>query len=131
MQLSRAHMVVQNKIENALKAAKLPPLAWYDILLELDRLGAGGGRAYEVQARLLLPQYGLSRLLERLEKARYVSRKKSAEDGRGKLIFITAEGKKVRLEMWEIYRAALRSAIDDKLPETGKKPLMALLAQLQ
>ena len=47
-------------VEARLKAADLPPLGWYDVLLELEKAGEAGLRPFELQARLLLPQYGVS-----------------------------------------------------------------------
>ncbi len=131
VRLSRAHMKVQASIEAALKAAGLPSLAWYDALRELERFGPEGGRAFEVQARLLLPQYGLSRLLGKLEKAGYLVRKNCAEDGRGKRLVITDQGKRVRRKMWRVYRAALKRAVGDKLPENDGPLLLALLERLK
>ena len=131
VQLSRTHMAVQTSIEQALKVAKLPPLAWYDILLELERFGPDGGRAFEVQAKLLLPQYGLSRLLDRLENGGYLVRENCAEDGRGKRLTITDHGKKVRRKMWQTYSAALMRAIEDKISEEDGQMLIKLLARLK
>ena len=65
--LVRAHHAVLSGVERALKRDGYPPLAWYDCLLELDRAGDGGLRPLELEKRLLLPQYGLSRLLKRIE----------------------------------------------------------------
>ena len=38
--LMRAQQTALLKIERALREAELPPLAWYDLLWELDRAGA-------------------------------------------------------------------------------------------
>ena len=40
--LTQAQQIVHASIEGTLKAAKLPPLAWYDALLELERAGDRG-----------------------------------------------------------------------------------------
>src|SRR6266576_1266875 len=66
-------------IEQALSAAKLPSLAWYDVLLELERAG-GSLRPFELERAMLLAQYNLSRLIDRLEKAGYVERRACADD---------------------------------------------------
>ena len=42
-------------VEGDVKAAGLPPLAWYDVLLELDRCDEQGMRPYELERVLLLP----------------------------------------------------------------------------
>ena len=42
--LVKAQQSALLSIEHALKSAKLPPLAWYDALLELERAGFTGSR---------------------------------------------------------------------------------------
>ena len=37
--LVRAHQAAMSRVERALKAADLPPLDWYDVLVELERAG--------------------------------------------------------------------------------------------
>ncbi|MCC7348877.1 MAG: MarR family transcriptional regulator, partial [Variibacter sp.] len=53
-------------VEADLKAAGFPPLAWYDALLELSRAPEGRLRPLELEKAMLLPQYGMSRLVDRL-----------------------------------------------------------------
>src|SRR5690606_30123458 len=67
--LVRTTDTIRDAIEAALKARGLPPLSWYDVLWELERAGPGGLRQNDLQARLLLVQYHLSRLLARMEAA--------------------------------------------------------------
>lgn len=66
--LMRAQRVVLAAIEHDLKAAGLPPLGWYDVLLELVRTKEGKLRPFEIEERTLLAQHNLSRLLDRMEK---------------------------------------------------------------
>src|SRR5256885_12172319 len=66
--LIRAREIVVGAVERDLKAAGLPPLAWYDVLLELTRAPDGRLRPFELEKETLLLQYNLSRLLDRLEK---------------------------------------------------------------
>src|ERR1700751_3913382 len=70
--LIKAQRTALGSVEGALKAAGLPPLAWYDALLELERAGAPGLRPFELERAMLLEQYNLSRLLDRMERAGYV-----------------------------------------------------------
>ena len=66
--LVRAEQTVLGRIEAALKAADLPPLSWYDVLLELGRAEDGRLRPLELERRTLLAQYNASRLIDRMEK---------------------------------------------------------------
>ncbi len=72
--LIRAQQAALAAVEAELKAAGFPPLAWYDALLELSRVDGAGLRPFALEQQLLLAQYNLSRLLDRLEKAGYVER---------------------------------------------------------
>jgi DNA-binding MarR family transcriptional regulator len=132
VQLTRAQQAVLAHIEKRLKAAGLPPLTWYDVLLELDRAGKEGGlRPFELERELLLPQYGLSRLLDRLESAGYVERRPCPDDGRGQIVTITKEGSHVRRRMWPVYAQAVDAAIARHLTEDEAAVLSRLLAKLR
>ncbi|KKJ78283.1 hypothetical protein WH95_02945 [Kiloniella litopenaei] len=116
--------------EKALKAAQLPQLSWYDILLELDKAGDQGLRPFELEHDLLLPQYGLSRLLDRMEKKGFLQRVPCPEDGRGHRIVITDKGRDIRLKMWPIYAKAIEDIIGPNLSENDLRTLSELLAKI-
>ena len=95
-----------SRVESALKAADLPPLAWYEALVELDRAGACGVRPFTLEETLQLPQYGLSRLLARMEVAGLVLRGTCPGDGRGQIVAITDAGREMQRRMWPVYAAS-------------------------
>lgn len=128
--LVRTQQVVVAAVEADLTAAGLPPLAWYDVLLELSRLREGGLRPLALEQELLLAQYNLSRLIDRLEKAGYVVRLPCPEDGRGQIVAITAEGRALVRRMWPTYRAAIARHVGAKLSEREARQLAALLRKL-
>lgn len=72
--LRRAHQAALGKVEGALKAVGLPPLAWYDVLSELELAQECDLRPFFLERRLGLPQYGLSRLLAKIEEAGLIHR---------------------------------------------------------
>jgi DNA-binding MarR family transcriptional regulator len=115
-------------IETVLKAQGMPPLAWYDALLEVEKAGDDGIRPFALEDRLLLPQYGTSRLLDRIAKAGLIERKACADDGRGQVVRITDAGKSMRQRMWPVYADLLATLIEEKLP---RDEMAALTAQLQ
>jgi DNA-binding MarR family transcriptional regulator len=127
--LTKAQQRALDSIERALKAAKLPPLAWYDVLLELER-AAGSLRPFELEREMLLAQYSLSRLIDRMEEAGYVERRALKEDRRGQAIAITAAGKTLRRRMWSVYGPAIQAAIGDHLSPKQIDTLSALLGVL-
>ena len=129
--LLRVQAKALSTVEASLKAAGLPPLSWYDVLLELQRVGKKGLRPFELERRLLLPQHRLSRLLDRIEGAGYLERRPCAEDGRGQMLAITAAGKKLRRRMWPIYAGAVSAAVGERLTEDEASALAVLLGKLE
>ncbi len=128
--LMKAQKIALASIEQALKSAELPPLAWYDALLELEHAGDRGLRPFELEREMLLAQYNLSRLIDRLEQAGYVERRACADDGRGQVVVITAAGRDLRRRMWAIYGPAIQSALGDHLSAKQAEALDALLGTL-
>lgn len=117
--------------EADLKSAALPPLTWYDVLLELNRAGPDGLRPFQLQERILLAQYNLSRLIDRLVKAGYVVRLRSPEDGRGQVLTITEAGKSILENMWPVYRAAISKRFAEKLSDAEIRSLTRILGKLR
>ncbi len=117
-------------VDSDLKAAGFPPLSWYDALLELRRAGKVGLRPFELQEEMLLAQYNLSRLVDRLIKAGYATRRPCAEDGRGQILTITAKGEGLLKSMWPVYRAAIRRHFADKLGAQDARVLGRILDAL-
>ena len=128
VQLIRAHRSALCSVEKALRAADLPSLEWYDVLLELER--GGKLRPRDLQGRLLLAQYNLSRLLDRMEADGLVEREKCSEDGRCQRIHATAEGEALRKRMWPIYADAIRTAVESRLTKAQAAQLADLLRKL-
>lgn len=128
--LVRAQHHVLSAVEAELKAAGFPPLAWYDVLLELRRAGGDGLRPLEIEARLLLAQHNVSRLVERLEKAGYVIRRAHESDGRGQRIGLTPAGGDLLARMWPVYRAAIGRHLGRKLGDDDARLLAGLLNRL-
>jgi DNA-binding MarR family transcriptional regulator len=125
--LTRVQQLALAAIEAALKKADLPPLSWYDALLELERAGERGLRPFELEHEMLLAQYNLSRLIERLSRAGYVSRQVCKDDGRGQVLVITSAGRAMRRRMWSVYGPAIQAAIGTRLSKAEIGRLTALL----
>ncbi len=128
--LMKAQQLALASIERALKQAGLPPLAWYDVLLEAERAGLNGLRPFELERVMLLAQYNLSRLIDRIEQAGYVERVACDEDGRGQLIVITDKGKALRRKMWPVYANAIEAAVGRHLTTKEAGTLDNLLGAL-
>lgn len=128
--LMSAQQLALASIERDLKAAGLPPLVWYDVLLEVERAGGAGVRPFELERAMLLAQYNLSRLIDRIERAGYVERQACENDGRGQLIAITDRGKAIRRKMWPVYARAIEAAVGQHLSVKQAEALDGLLGLL-
>ena len=125
--LLKAHRIALGAIEHALKAASLPPLAWYDALLEVERAGERGLRPFELEREMLLEQYNLSRLIDRMVKAGVIERRACEQDSRGHVIIITSGGRRTRRRMWLAYGAAIQNTFVGKLSASEIQMLDVLL----
>ncbi len=117
-------------VEAILKAADFPPLAWYDVLLELTRDEAGALRPGELEGRLLLAQYNLSRLLDRMEEAGLIERQPVPQDRRGHKVHITAAGRRLQKRMWPAYAAAIQAHVGNRLTDAEAAALASLLSKV-
>ena len=118
-------------VEGDLKAAGFPPLAWYDALLELRRVAPEGLRQFELQEHMLLAQYNMSRLIDRLVDAGYARRQPCPEDGRGQVVYLTEKGRALIDAMWPAYRAAITARFGDRLDGGQAEALGEILETLR
>lgn len=128
--LLRAQQGAFKAVEARLKRAGLPALAWYDVLLELERVPDEGLRQRDIQKRMLLERYNVTRLIDRLEAAGLVTREPCEEDARGAVVKITEEGLALRKAMWPVYSAAVEREFSAKLSERELETFTRLLRKL-
>ncbi|TPI49584.1 winged helix-turn-helix transcriptional regulator [Mesorhizobium sp. B2-9-1] len=129
--LMRVSRQLVEKTEDALKASGLPPLGWYDVLHELAEAGEGGLRPFELIDRVLLAQYGVSRLLARLEADGLVEKLPVSDDGRGQTVRITPSGRDMRRRIWAVYGASIAELMGDRLSAKELEMLAGLLGRLR
>ncbi len=128
--LQRASQSVLSAVESDLKAAGHPPLAWYDVLLELKRAGKDGLRPLALQSQMLLAQYNLSRLLDRMAGDGYIERRPCPNDGRGQIVVTTPAGRHLLKRMWPAYEAAIQRHFAERLSAEEATRLAHLLGKL-
>jgi len=98
-----AYALVMERIERELAEAGLPPLGWYDVLLELSVAPERRLRMHELARAVVLSRSGLTRLVDRLEQAGLLRREPDPADRRGSFAILTDEGAAMRERMWPIY----------------------------
>lgn len=130
IRLMRIQSRVLNAVEQDLKKAGFPPLAWYDALLELSRAPSGELRPVELEKQMLLPQYSTSRLIDRLVEEGLAVRRECKMDKRGLFVEITDAGRELQKKMWNSYSAAIERHIGSKLSDADAVKLCGLLDRL-
>jgi len=105
--LLSAQATLIEKIEAVLAQAKLPPLAWYDVLRELEKAEGGSLRMHELARRIVLSRSNLTRLADRLEDAKLIERTDTRHDRRGYDCVVTRAGLAMRKKMWPVYKAEI------------------------
>ncbi|MDQ3729542.1 MAG: MarR family transcriptional regulator [Actinomycetota bacterium] len=115
----RAHSSMLRRISADLEEADLPPLPWYDVLAALRDAPEQRLRQVELAERVLLSHSGLSRLLDRVEKARLIARVTCPGDRRSFHVELTGEGEAMLDKMWPVYA---RGIAEDFLPALGANP---------
>ncbi len=105
----RAQQLLLGNVEAELKRNGLPPLIWYDVLLELQRQPDGRLRLAEIGKQVLLSKYNVTRLVDRLENKGLVEREPCEDDARGAYAAITEDGRALCKRMWPVYHHSLRT----------------------
>jgi DNA-binding MarR family transcriptional regulator len=128
--LIRAQRAVVGAVEADLKEASLPPLSWYDVLWSLVRAPDGRLAPRDLEGALLLEQYNLSRLLDRLEADGLVRRVPHPGDKRRQFIEVTEAGRGLRERMWRVYAEAIQRHVGAKLKPGDATLLASTLGRL-
>jgi len=118
------------RIEERLRAAELPELAWYDALWALERAPQGRLRMHELAEKTVITRSNLTRLVDRLEAAELVTRDRDCADRRGAFAVLTMSGRAMRRKMWTIYGPAIRELFDRHLNVSETLQMRARFARI-
>ena len=129
--LLNAHTSVVAHAEEALAAAELPPLAWYDVLWAIRRAPARRIRMAELASHLTISRGGLTKLADRLENAGLIRREPADTDGRGLYAVLTAEGNTLLRRMWPVYSRALRETFVSAISNQEAALIAAALSRVK
>src|SRR5437868_10299663 len=130
IRLMRVQSRVLDAVEQDLKKAGFPPLAWYDALFELSRARSGEMRPVELERQMLIPQYSTSRLIDKLVDEGLAARRECKIDKRGQFVEITEAGRDLQKRMWSAYSAAIDKHVGSKLSDAEAARLCGLLDRL-
>jgi DNA-binding MarR family transcriptional regulator len=103
----RAHATVWRELEVELERSHKLPLSSFTVLIELEQADAHRLRMSELANRVSLSRSGLSRLVDRLERAGLTERETCAEDLRGAFAVLTRRGYRRLQEVKPVFASAV------------------------
>jgi DNA-binding MarR family transcriptional regulator len=125
-----AHAAVIGRIERDMAAARVIPLTWYDVLIELYGAPEWRLRLYELADAVVLSRSGLTRLVDRLETAGLLRREVATTDRRGAYAVLTDAGLDAMREAWPVYARGIVDYFARHLSDEEAKVLTAALEQI-
>lgn len=102
-----AHAAVIERIERDLARERMLPLGWYDVLLALAEAPERRLRMNELARAVVLSRSGLTRLVDRLEKAGLLRRERCDDDRRGCYAVLNEDGHAALRRSWPVYAGGI------------------------
>jgi DNA-binding MarR family transcriptional regulator len=122
----RVHAALRKELDAELVAAHDLPLSSYEVLLFLDDAPGGRMRMSELASSVLLSRSGLTRLVDRLERAGIVQREDCDTDARGMHAVITKRGRRALGAARTTHLAGVRERFLDVLDDDERRVLAEL-----
>ncbi len=108
--LTQTHAAVSGRLQEALTAAELPPLPWFEVLATLDRAPEQRLKMGELAEALVITRGGLTKLVDRLIKAGLLERTFCETDRRVSYATLLPAGVELLGEMRPVVRGELEVA---------------------
>ena len=129
--LTQTHSAVSGRLQEALTAAELPPLPWFEVLATLDRAPEQRLKMGELAEALVITRGGLTKLVDRLIKAGLLERTFCETDRRVSYATLLPAGVELLGEMRPIVRAELAAAFSARLSVEQAEGLREMLEQVR
>src|SRR6187200_1680876 len=105
--IAQTHAAVTGRLQEALTAAELPPLPWFEVLATLDRAPEQRLKMGELAEALVITRGGLTKLVDRLIKAGLLERTFCETDRRVSYATLLPAGAELLEEMRPLVRGEL------------------------
>ena len=125
-----AHAALTKQLDAELRERHDLPLTSYEVLLFLATARGGAMRMAELADGVLLSRSGLTRLVDRLERAGLVERRECEDDARGLLAAITDAGRSLFAEARRTHLAGVRRLFLDRYSTAEQVTLGRLFERL-
>lgn len=111
-----AYLLVSERFEKELAEAGLPDLGFFGVLLALDE-APEPSRPRDLLCKVNVTKSGLTRLVDRIEKAGLVERTYCPSDRRGTFLVITDQGREVLAKMQPVRERVFKESFIDQVDE--------------
>ena len=128
--LLRVHARLVPLIDAELRRAAAMPLGWYDVLLELNAAPQRRLRMLDLGEAVVLSRTRVSRVVDELEAAGYVTRVPNPEDRRSAFAELTAPGRAALRKAAPAYLASIRRHLGERLTAREAAELRRLLERV-
>jgi DNA-binding MarR family transcriptional regulator len=128
--LARAVVVIPRVLDADLMQSEGLTLTEYTVLMNLSEAPERSLRMSELANYVAISVSGLTRVVERLERAGLVERVRSAADGRGQLACLTPAGLKCLKKAWPAHLDSVRRHVMDHLQSVDLVALADALAAI-
>ena len=129
--ISQTHAAITGRLQEALTAAEMPPLPWFEVLATLDRAPELRLKMGDLAEALVITRGGLTKLVDRLIKAGLLERTFCETDRRVSYATLLPAGAELLEEMRPLVRAELASAFSASLSVEQAEELRTMLEQVR
>ncbi|GMQ86251.1 MAG: MarR family transcriptional regulator [Acidimicrobiia bacterium] len=130
----RGFLFAHAKVVRALEADMIEqhglPITWFDLLGRIKQAPGQRLRMHQLEEASLFTRSGITGLADRLEKAGFVRRERSAEDRRGVYLAITQSGIDKIDEVWPDHEVSIQNHFGQYLDQEGARALQAITEKI-
>jgi DNA-binding MarR family transcriptional regulator len=129
--IAQTHAAITGRLQEALTAAEMPPLPWFEVLASLDRAPEQRLKMGELAEALVITRGGLTKLVDRLIKAGLLERTFCETDRRVSYATLLPAGVELLGEMRPIVRGELDVAFTANLSVEEADGLRATMDRIR
>jgi DNA-binding MarR family transcriptional regulator len=126
----RAHSLLTRELDEELRVRHAFSLGDLDVLIQLAEAPRGRLRMCDLAAAVVLSPSGLSRRVDRLERAGLVTRERAERDARSIEARLTPSGKRLLERLRETHRSGVQERFADRFSAEELETLGELLGRL-
>ncbi|MBA2754230.1 MAG: MarR family transcriptional regulator [Chloroflexia bacterium] len=126
-----AHAEVVGQIERELSAAGVISLTWYDVLIELYESPNRRLRLRDLARAVVLSRSGLTRTVDRLERAGLLRREPDPTDRRGAFAVISEDGIAAMRAAWPTYALGIVNTFARHLDDDEARVITAAFERIR